>query len=142
MSAITAVPRWESPTPLSRTPRAELVRRRHLHAVPLVSFESAQARVDAHVARQRVTRRGRLLLTTAATLVLLASSVVGARAAIGGAPAAAFDTVTVQSGQTLSQVAHSAYPDISIANAVQRVQAANNLNTNHVTGGEMLRLPR
>lgn len=141
MSAITAVPSWETPTPLSRTPRVGPVRKRHLHAVPARTASPAATR-HAGAARHRVTRKGRLLLTTAATAVLVAASIVGARAAIGGGPGAAFDTVTVQSGQTLSQLAHDAYPGMSVANAVQRVQAANNLNTNHVYGGERLRLPR
>lgn len=139
MSVATAVPRWETPTPLPRHPRPEPTRKRHLHAVPAATGIPAQ--LDA-TTRRRVTRRGRLLLTTTATVFLLASGVVGARGVSGGGPAPTFDTVTVRSGQTLSQVAHHAYPTMSVANAVQRVQAANNLNTNLVFGGELLRLPR
>lgn len=141
MSAITAVPRWESPTRSVRGVQGGhsggLVRGRHLQVVPNVPTVAS-----GPVAGHRVTRRGRLLLTTAVTLILLSSGVAGARAAMGGGAAAVYDTVTVQSGQTLSQIAHRAYPEMAVSSAVQRVQAANDLNTSYVFGGELLRLPR
>lgn len=141
MSAVTAVPSWD--TPAVRTGHPELRRsgampgrRDHLRAVPDLPA-GAGARPTAHI-----TRRGRLLLTTLAMALCLTGGVTGARAAMGGTPAPTYDIVVVQSGQTLSQVAHRAYPRLPVDNAIQRVQSANRLNTLQVFAGERLQLPR
>ncbi|MBO1755192.1 hypothetical protein [Allobranchiibius sp. CTAmp26] len=156
MSAVTAVPSWVTPAMTGMTPmtvpssRAVPVdpaaprrtapasaRHGHLRVVPDLPAIHDVPRPAAHI-----TRRGRLAITLCALLLCLTGGVAGARAAMGGAPAPTYDTVVVQSGQTLSQVAHHAYPQMSIGNAVQRVQAANELNTLQVFAGESLRLPR
>lgn len=138
MSAVTALPRWApAVAPTSPAgPRTGSPRRRHLHAVPTPLTSEPDVRV-----RGRITRRGRLVLTILVTSALLTVGVAGARATIGGT-AQAYDTITIEPGQTLSQVAHGAYPGLAVSDAVQRVQAANNLNTVLVFGGEQLRLPR
>ncbi len=141
MSAVTAVPSWDTPAvrpgrPGLRPSGATPGRRDHLCAVPDLPA-GAGARPTAHI-----TRRGRLVLTTLVMALCLTGGVAGARAAMGGASAPTYDTVVVQSGQTLSQVAHQAYPQLPIDNAIQRVQAANRLNTLQVFAGERLQLPR
>ncbi|MBO1765209.1 hypothetical protein [Allobranchiibius sp. GilTou38] len=145
MSAVTAVPSWVTPaTPAlpgrpgaSRRTAPASIRRGHLRAVP-----DLPVLVDAPAPTMHITRRGRLLITLCALLLCLVGGVAGARAAVGGGSAQRYDTVVVQSGQTLSSVAHHAYPQLPIGNAVQRVQAANRLNTLQVFAGEQLRLPR
>ena len=143
MSAVTAVPSWVTPvapaTPASpgAPRRSTSTRGGHLRAVPDLPAVADVPRGAVHI-----TRRGRLLITVAALLLCLAGGVAGARAAMGGASAPGYDTVVVQSGQTLTQVAHHAYPQLPIGNAIQRVQAANELNTLQVFAGERLQLPR
>ena len=50
--------------------------------------------------------------------------------------------LVVQPGQTLSEVAHQAYPQLPVAEAVVRLQLANDLNTLHVHPGQSLTAPR
>ena len=148
MSAVTAVPSWVTPaTPAvsglpahpgaPRAASAASSRRSHLRAVP-----DLPAVADAPRAAVHITRRGRLLVTVGVLLLCLTAGVAGARAAMGAGSAPAYDTVVVQSGQTLTQVAQHAYPQLPVGNAIQRVQAANELNTLQVFAGERLQLPR
>ncbi len=88
----------------------------------------------------RVTRRGRLLitLTVVASLVVLVAvlTTVGATGAPGPE-----QTVTVQSGQTLSEVAATNLPGLSINDAVVELQLANDLSSLHVHAGQELVIP-
>ena len=143
MSAVTALPSWvDSAVPATAaatgTPVGDgALRRGHLRAVPDLPVGAEASRTPV-----RVTRRGRLVLTTSALLLCLTGVGVGAQAAIGGTSAPAYDTVVVQPGQTLSQIAQRAYPQMSVGNAIQRVQGANRLNGLQVFAGERLQLPR
>ncbi|MBC9957238.1 LysM peptidoglycan-binding domain-containing protein [Yimella sp. cx-51] len=87
-----------------------------------------------------LTVRGRRVLA-ALVLALVCAGGWGAAQAVAGGPAA-IDSVTVQSGQTLSQIAHEAYPSLPVAEAVVRVQLANNMNSLHVHPGQELSIPR
>ncbi|MDQ2852039.1 MAG: hypothetical protein M3Y49_15170 [Actinomycetota bacterium] len=90
-----------------------------------------------------ITRRGRLLISCSIGLLCVVGLGAGVRVlASAQAPAPVFQTVTVQAGQTLSEIAHRAYPDLAVGNAVTRVQLTNNLNTSQVYAGEQLRLAR
>lgn len=86
----------------------------------------------------RLTVRGRRLLVAMAVVVLLCGWGMFRAAA---APAGDAGTVVVQPGQTLSQIAHDALPQLPVREAVVQVQLANGLNTLEVTPGQELRLP-
>jgi len=88
----------------------------------------------------RLTARGRRLLGVLIALVLLVGA--GAAATAWATPgAAAPRSVTVHSGQTLSEIAHRAYPSMLVSDAVTKVALANDLNGLQVTAGERLELP-
>ncbi|MEP7194178.1 MAG: LysM peptidoglycan-binding domain-containing protein [Actinomycetota bacterium] len=89
----------------------------------------------------RLTRRGRLVVTLMVALavavlaVALASSVDAASPRIDHA-------MTVSAGQTLSEVAATQLPGLSVGNAVARIQLANGLNTSQVHAGQLLLIPK
>lgn len=136
MSVMTIVADWEAPVVEFRARRtAAQPTRGHLRLVPEMG---ACTTSSVHI-----TRRGRLARTIVLALVCLAGTLMGIRGlTTADASTPAVDTVTVQSGQTLSSIAQQAYPSLSVRDGVARIQLANNLNTNQVFGGEQLRLPR
>ncbi|GAA1904224.1 LysM peptidoglycan-binding domain-containing protein [Lapillicoccus jejuensis] len=87
----------------------------------------------------RITRFGRLLvLASAVTLgVVLLVSVLGA----GSAAATIDHTVTVSSGQTLSQVAAHELPGLPVDEGVAQIQLANGLSSLQVHAGQRLAIP-
>lgn len=87
----------------------------------------------------RLTRFGRLLLTlgVVAVAVMLAVSVVGA----GAASATIDHTVTVSTGQTLSQIASRELPQVSVAEGVMQLELANDLSSSQVHAGQRLAIP-
>ncbi len=58
------------------------------------------------------------------------------------APAPVTHTVTVQPGQTLSGLAASELPDLSLAEAMTAIRVANALNTTTITAGQTLVIPQ
>lgn len=89
--------------------------------------------------RMTLTRRGRLAVTmTVATVLVLA--VV---AALGMLPATASagHTVTVQPGDTLSQLAVTYLPELPVDRAIVQIQLANELNSLQVMAGTELEIP-
>ncbi|WP_299442052.1 LysM peptidoglycan-binding domain-containing protein [uncultured Phycicoccus sp.] len=88
----------------------------------------------------RITARGRFVLLALAVFVLAAVLGVGG---VGGAGAASAEhTVTVGSGQTLSEVAATELPGMSVSQGVLAIQLANGLNTAQVSAGQQLVIPR
>jgi len=85
-----------------------------------------------------VPRWVRLALTLSVVAVLV-SMLLG----VGGAGAATgpLGSVEVRSGQTLSQIARTEMPGVPTAEAVVRIQLANNLPSTHVTAGQVLVIP-
>ncbi|RNI20305.1 hypothetical protein [Flexivirga caeni] len=134
---MTAVTQWDTPSEHRPT-------RRHLRAVPtghdaIGGGRAVGVRVEA--AGLRLTGRGRRVLGALLAGVVLAGGGAAARA-WAGTPAAAPAVVTVEPGQTLSDVAHRAYPSMPVSDAVTKVALANDLNGLFVTAGERLQLPR
>ncbi|TWE13292.1 hypothetical protein [Rudaeicoccus suwonensis] len=135
---MSAVTQWACPT-------TEPARRRHLQSVPTgpaAAGRSSVARPATTARPIRLTRRARLLLGVVGAAVVC--TVVGgswASLASPGVPAPQ-QTVTVQPGQTLSQIAHEAYPKLSIDDAVARMQIVNQLNSSQVGAGERLIITR
>lgn len=98
------------------------------------------ARAVQPAARLRLTRRGYLAVGLIVVALTAACGVLIAHAA---APAPTGPTsVVVQSGQTLSEVAHHALPQLPVQEAVTRVQLANDLNSLQVSAGQTLLIPR
>lgn len=110
-------------------PRLELVPTGH---------EARLGRRRGSPAPLRITRFGRLLLTSVGLAVVVAlSSLV-----TGWAGALAVDhTVTVAAGQTLSGIAATELPQLPVPEGVARIQLANALSTTHIHAGQELRIP-
>jgi hypothetical protein len=123
---VTAVP---APAPLRP--------RRHLVAVP--EGVLAHPRPSAPVGRLRLTRAGRLTITLTALAVLV---VVTLALLPRPSTATVIDhATTVRTGQTLSGIAASELPQLPVADAVARIQVANNLTTADVHAGQSLLIP-
>ncbi len=105
----------------------------------LVSVATGDDVVIRPAAPLRLTRAGRLAvtLTVVVVAVVLATSLLA-----GGASAAGIDhSTTVQAGQTLSEVAAAQLPQLPIAEAVARIQVANDLAGSDVHAGQTLLIP-
>ena len=87
----------------------------------------------------RLTRAGRLAITAtvAAVVLLLAITMFS-----GGASATVIDhSTTVTSGQTLSDIAVRELPQLPVADAVARLQIANDLTSSNIHAGQTLLIP-
>lgn len=86
----------------------------------------------------RITRRGRLAVTStvALVLVLALASVLGT-----WGPAAATSAMTVQPGMTLSQIAAEELPELPLSQAITDIQRANNLSGTSIAAGQVLVIP-
>ncbi len=122
-------------------------RRRHLQLVPPLAEQGDRSRLELRGDRDsrggsvRLTVRGRRVLVLLGLAAVLVAGFGAARAMAAPAPAVP-SGVTVQSGQTLSEIAHRAYPSMPVSQAVVRVQLANGLNSLQVHAGQHLVLPR
>ena len=103
----------------------------------------------SHPAAQgvRLTRRGRLLVSTLALLVLVAGAVLlsGGAAALagteGGGQQPVADRVTVQPGETLWAIAERVAPGADPRETVQEILDLNGLRTAQVQSGTALVVP-
>lgn len=86
----------------------------------------------------RITRRGRLVVSTTLLLTLIA---VVASAMLMMAPADASAEVVVRQGQTLSQIAATHLPGMPLDRALVQIQLANGMNTAQVQAGQTLVIP-
>ncbi|KQU70477.1 hypothetical protein ASC58_01270 [Phycicoccus sp. Root101] len=105
----------------------------------LVSVPTGEDVVIRPAAPLRLTRAGRLAITVsvAVAAVVLAISLLS-----GGASAAVIDhSTTVQTGQTLSEVAAAQLPQLPVTEAVARIQVANDLTGSDVHAGQTLLIP-
>jgi LysM repeat protein len=96
--------------------------------------------------RLRITRRGRAVLTGLAALPVVLT--VGLAALNGGQAAAGdhaahtrFDTVTVEPGESLWQLAQQEAPSADPRDFVQDVVDLNNLPSSGVQAGQKLAIP-
>lgn len=106
----------------------------------LVLVPTGDAVVAEATPKLRLTRAGRLVLTgtVVAALALVAFlTFTGGAAASGQLP-----TVTVESGQTLSQIAAEHMSGSSVATAVAELQLANGLSSAQVHAGQTLVIPQ
>lgn len=87
----------------------------------------------------RITRRGRLALLSLALTAAVSFGVSG----LGGAGAVEpGPVVTVAPGQTLSEIAATQLPDLSVGNAIVAIQLENGLSTAQISAGQRLVIPR
>ena len=88
----------------------------------------------------RLTRAARLALTLS---VVVAAVALAIAMLSGGASATVIDhSTTVQSGQTLSEIAVQQLPQLPMAEAVVQIQVANDLTDSNVHAGQALLIPR
>lgn len=88
----------------------------------------------------RVPRWVRLAITLS-VLALAIGMVLGVGGASGTATGS-LGSVEVRAGQTLSEIARAEMPGVPTAEAVARIQLANNLPSSHVRAGQVLQIPR
>jgi LysM repeat protein len=106
----------------------------------LVSVPCGDEVVAAPTAPLRVTRAGRLAITLTLVVAVVAIAVA---VLSGGASATVIDhSTTVQTGQTLSEIAAKQLPQLSVADAVAQIQVANDLTSTNVHAGQSLLIPR
>jgi LysM repeat protein len=88
----------------------------------------------------RLTRAARLALTLT---VLIAAVALAITVFSGGASATVIDhSTTVQSGQTLSEIAVQQLPQLPMADAVVQIQVANDLTSSNIHAGQTLLIPK
>lgn len=125
MSAVAA--------PVLDYPQKPALRRRHLHLVP-----ASPARAELSASHARLTVRGRRALLGLVLAVLAMGAWTMSSFASGPAVEG---SVTVQSGQTLSDIARTHLPDVPLGTAVAHLQMANDLNSMHISAGQRLVVP-
>lgn len=104
----------------------------------LVSVPTGRA-VKSPATPLRLTRTARLALTLT---VVVAAVTLALALFSGGASAMVIDhSTTVQSGQTLSQIAVQQLPQLPMAEAVAQIQIANDLTGTDVHAGQTLLIP-
>ncbi|WP_299517895.1 LysM peptidoglycan-binding domain-containing protein [uncultured Serinicoccus sp.] len=99
---------------------------------------SRAARRRLRAGRLHLTRRGRLAVTATTGLVLAA--VIWSMVGLLG-PAGASTSVTVERGETLSQIASEQLPELPLSRAVTAIQRANSLSTTSIAAGQELVIP-
>ena len=105
----------------------------------LVSVPCGDEVVTRRPAPLKLTRAGRLAITLTVLLTALAIAVA---AFSGDASASGIDhSTSVRPGQTLSEVAAEQLPALPIADAIARIQVANNLTSTDVHAGQDLLIP-
>jgi hypothetical protein len=100
--------------------------------------------------RLRLTRRGRVVFTGLAAAPLIAAAFAFAlnggvaaaeSTAVGGSVAEAFEYVTIQSGQSLWQLAESVAPTSDPREVIAEIVSLNQLSSENVQPGQRLALP-
>ena len=123
-----------------RQPAPATHRRPHRHLVSVPTGDAVPEPVQRPL---RLTRRGRLVLLVAAAVVGAVVAIALAMAVAAGSAASAADhAVTVQPGQTLSEIALREMPGLGMREAVARIQVANDLPSSHVSAGQSLVIPK
>ena len=106
----------------------------------LVLVPTGEAVTAAPRSALRLTRGGRLVLTSTVLLIALVAAFVGLTG--GAAASSAPERVTVEQGQTLSQIAAEHMTGTSITSAVAELQLANGLSSAQVRAGQQIVIPQ
>ena len=96
--------------------------------------------------RLRLTRRGRVVLTTLASVPLIVGALVfalngGGAAASGDQAHVQFHYVTVESGQSLWSIAEKVAPSADPRDVIADIVSLNQLDTAVVSPGQQLAIP-
>ncbi|MGD8151098.1 LysM peptidoglycan-binding domain-containing protein [Ornithinimicrobium sp. Y1694] len=86
----------------------------------------------------RITRRGRLAVTTTVGLVI---ALALATMLSLMSPAGANSAIVVEPGMTLTQIATEQLPDVPLSKAISDIQRANKLSTTSIAAGQLLIIP-
>ncbi|MFN8097035.1 MAG: LysM peptidoglycan-binding domain-containing protein [Dermatophilaceae bacterium] len=133
---LTVVPMPSDPAPAVR-PGVRSARA----AAPVIARRRIALAADRRIGGVHVTRAGRLALTGFAASVLAVATYL-ATSGLGGASAAVPQhTITVRSGQTLSELAVTYLPDLTIAEGIKAIQQANRLQNDRIIAGDPLVIP-
>lgn len=107
------------------------------------------ARLRRETRPVRLTRRGRLVLSALAVLLLVVSAVLATGGALAsalapgaGSGAAAVERVTVRPGETLWGIAERTAPGVDPRETVAEIMDLNALRTSTVPAGSVLLIPR
>ncbi len=125
MSALT----WGTDTGYAESPRGK---RPHLVVLPGGRVERGTS------GGLRVTRRGRVVLVA---MVLALATFLGFSGLRAAGATESPRLVTVEAGQTLSEIAAAQLPDHSISAGIVAIQVANGLSTAQVNVGQKLVIP-
>ncbi|MGO4692246.1 LysM peptidoglycan-binding domain-containing protein [Glaciibacter sp. 2TAF33] len=104
---------------------------------------------SAPTTRLHLTRRGRVVFTTLAAVPLVAAAlafalnggIAAATSELGQSSAVQFDYVTVQSGQSLWELAESIAPTADPRDVIADIVRLNQLQSEDVQPGQSLALP-
>lgn len=118
---------------------ARMRQSRHLALVPA----SPVAAVESQSVTLRLTRRGRLAVTTMVASALVLGGAVGAQQAMAESQATArpTQTLTVEPGQSLWSIAVAAVPDADPRDVILDIQRLNDLSTSQLVAGQALVVP-
>lgn len=106
----------------------------------LVLVPTGEAVAVTPPAALRLTRAGRLALSSTVLMLALVAAFIGLT---GGAAASSVpERVTVEQGQTLSQIAAEHMSGTSIASDVAELRLANGLGSAQVRAGQEIVIPR
>ncbi|NHI20631.1 LysM peptidoglycan-binding domain-containing protein [Phycicoccus endophyticus] len=105
----------------------------------LVLLPGGAGRPQAARGGLRLTARGRLVLLVLGVVVL--AGLLGVRGLGGAGAAEPAHTVTVEAGQTLSEVAAAELPQMTLSDGIVAIQLANDLSTAQVSAGQELVIP-
>lgn len=117
-------------------------------AYPGLTARARTVRPAARATRLRITRRGRRVLAGLAATPLVAGLAMAAlsggtalASSDAGAPAEAFDTVTVMAGDSLWSIAEEVAPAADPRDVVDAIVALNQLPSSAVDAGTRLAIP-
>lgn len=128
MSAVTHLSSRPMP------PAAGEAARRHLHLVPQLPQANAAGSRRSVYARRRFA-------AMLALVIVLAGAVLAGRAMAASDAGASDEVVTVQPGETLSEIAAREFPSAPTSQAVVVIQMANHLGSSDVAAGRRLVIP-
>ena len=105
----------------------------------------AVVRIPSAQPRLRITKRGRVVLTSLAALPVVAGVMVlalnGGGATATGSSGAELEQITVQAGESLWSLAEDLAPGVDPRDVISDIQSVNRLETGTIRAGQVLMLP-
>ena len=126
---------WGADVGYAGSPSSPPSGNQHPHLVLLPGGPARAARRSG----LRLTRRGRLAVVVFVVSLMAALGVAAGLRSAGAAEPAR--VVTVDAGQTLSEIASAELPDYSISAGIVAIQLENGLSTAQVSAGQRLVIP-